>query len=264
VRDNSARWPKYWDGRWFLNDFGNNSAKHALLLDPATDQDGGQPIYADSLRNTLSWQGNYMDSKFGPDGALYVQVYDGFFRAGPNVGLYRFDYTGGPDTPGQWAAAAVRPGDEAIGGQRQLQGHERTPFALADEVSRETGAARVVVGQRGLNPGGAHSGEARAGGARVGILDPDDEPAQARRARQVGACRPALAFVRARLEGYVKRRSACPLAGLLQRNGFGMGPPAGARPAAPDRHALAHDDRADRRVRAAQGAGALGQARGGR
>ena len=31
--DNSARWPKYWDGRWFLNDFGNASAKHALLLD---------------------------------------------------------------------------------------------------------------------------------------------------------------------------------------------------------------------------------------
>jgi PKD repeat protein len=41
-----------------------------------------------------------MDSKFGPDGALYVQVYDGFFRANPNVGLYRFDYVGGPDTPG--------------------------------------------------------------------------------------------------------------------------------------------------------------------
>jgi len=35
-----------------------------------------------------------------PDGALYVQVYDGFFRANPNVGLYRFDYIGGPDTPG--------------------------------------------------------------------------------------------------------------------------------------------------------------------
>ena len=42
----------------------------------------------------------HLDSKFGPDGALYVQVYDGFFRANPNVGLYRFDYVGGPDTPG--------------------------------------------------------------------------------------------------------------------------------------------------------------------
>src|SRR5919198_3760305 len=48
----------------------------------------------------LSWQGSYMDSKFGPDGALYVQVYDGFFTAGPLAGIYRFDYIGGADTPG--------------------------------------------------------------------------------------------------------------------------------------------------------------------
>ena len=41
-----------------------------------------------------------MDSKFGPDGALYVQTYDGFFRAGPNIGLYRYDYVGGAPTPG--------------------------------------------------------------------------------------------------------------------------------------------------------------------
>ena len=71
-----------------------------LLLDPATDQDGGQPIYADSLRDALNWDAAYMDSKFGPDGALYVQVYDGFFRAGANAGIWRFDYTGGPATPG--------------------------------------------------------------------------------------------------------------------------------------------------------------------
>ena len=93
--DDSRRWPEYWDGRWFLHNNGGASVKHGLLLDPATDQDGGQPVYADSLRNALSWPGSYMDSKFGPDGALYVQVYDGFFRAGPNVGIYRYNYTGG-------------------------------------------------------------------------------------------------------------------------------------------------------------------------
>ena len=108
--DNSARWPKYWDGRWFLNDFGNNSAKHALLLDPATDQDGSQPVYADSFRGSLPWGANYMDSKFGPDGALYVQVYEGFFTTGSGAGLYRFKYTGGADTPGpdlQWTSTAT-------------------------------------------------------------------------------------------------------------------------------------------------------------
>src|SRR4051812_21360941 len=108
--DNSARWPKYWDGRWFLNDFGNNSAKHALLLDPATDQDGSQPVYADSFRGSLPWGANYMDSKFGPDGALYVQVYEGFFTTGSGAGLYRFKYTGGADTPGadpQWKSTGT-------------------------------------------------------------------------------------------------------------------------------------------------------------
>jgi PKD repeat protein/type 1 glutamine amidotransferase len=98
--DNSRRWPKYWDGRWFIQDHGNVSVKHAVMLDPATDQDGGQPVYADSFRfPQFNWTGNYMDSKFGPDGAWYVQTYDGFFRAGPNVGIWRIEYTGGPDTP---------------------------------------------------------------------------------------------------------------------------------------------------------------------
>ena len=108
--DNSDRWPEYWDGRWFLQDFGNNSAKHGLLLDPATDQDGGKPVYADSLRGVLNWQANYMDSKFGPDGAYYVQVYSGFFTTGPQAGLYRFAYTGGADTPNpdpQWATTGT-------------------------------------------------------------------------------------------------------------------------------------------------------------
>ena len=97
--DQSRRWPAYWDGRWFLHNNGGASAKHGVVLDPATDQAGGLPVWADSLRNSLTWAGSYMDSKFGDDGALYVQVYDGFFRAGTNAGIYRYDYTGGPDTP---------------------------------------------------------------------------------------------------------------------------------------------------------------------
>jgi PKD repeat protein/glucose/arabinose dehydrogenase/type 1 glutamine amidotransferase len=98
AEDDARRWPEYWDGRWFLHNNGGASIKHGLLLDPATDQDGGQPVYADSLRH-LSWPGSYMDSKFGYDGALYVQTYDGFFRANPNVGITRYSYVGGANTP---------------------------------------------------------------------------------------------------------------------------------------------------------------------
>ena len=105
--DPSVAWPEYWSGRWFMFDWNNNSVKHALLMDPETDQDGSQPIYADSLRGVLNWQANYMDSKFAPDGSLYIQVYQGFFSTGPQAGLYRFTYTGGGPTPGadpQWEA----------------------------------------------------------------------------------------------------------------------------------------------------------------
>ncbi len=56
-----------------------------------------------------------MDSKFAPDGSLYVQVYDGFFTTGPNAGLWRFTYTGGPDTPG------ADPEWQATGNPREVQ-----------------------------------------------------------------------------------------------------------------------------------------------
>jgi PKD repeat protein/glucose/arabinose dehydrogenase/type 1 glutamine amidotransferase len=108
--DPAVAWPEYWDGRWFLFDFGNNSAEHGLLLDPETAAEGAQPVYADSLRSIASWSGNYMDSKFAPDGSLYVQTYDGFFTTGNNAGLVRITYTGGPDTPGadpQWEATGT-------------------------------------------------------------------------------------------------------------------------------------------------------------
>jgi PKD repeat protein len=52
-----------------------------------------------------------MDSKFGADGALYVQVYEGFFRAEQNAGIWRFDYTGGANTPGSNPTAFPRGGN---------------------------------------------------------------------------------------------------------------------------------------------------------
>ena len=136
--DNSARWPKYWDGRWFLQDFCNNSAKHGLLLDPATDQDGGKPVYADSLSGVLNWQNNYMDSKFGPDGALYVQVYDGFFTTGPGAGLYRFSYTGGA------GHAEPRP---AVEHHRRRRGRSSSRSA-ARAASRTSGTSATAARPR--------------------------------------------------------------------------------------------------------------------
>ena len=97
-------------------------------------------MYADSLRNTLSWHGHYMDSKFGPDGALYVQVYDGFFRADPNVGLYRYDYVGGPDTPG--------PDPQAT-----QMGTRRVTFSSGARAASPTGGTSATARARRPRPG---------------------------------------------------------------------------------------------------------------
>jgi type 1 glutamine amidotransferase len=107
-------WPSYWDGRWFMIDFANtNATRHALLMDPATQFEGGQPVAADSLYGivTTALIGGvrpvFMD--FGSDGALYVGSYAGSYYAfnNNNMGVWRFAYTGGPDTPGPNPTAIV-------------------------------------------------------------------------------------------------------------------------------------------------------------
>ncbi len=103
-----GRWPEYWDGRWFVHDFSSgNSRSFGYLFDEAAAAAGGQPSYVDKMSLYMNWAGGaYMDSKYGPDGALYLQTYNGnYFEAGQADGLHRIAYTGGPDTPGpdpQW------------------------------------------------------------------------------------------------------------------------------------------------------------------
>jgi glucose/arabinose dehydrogenase/type 1 glutamine amidotransferase len=100
-------WPAYWDGRWFLSDFaGGNNIRHALLMDPATEFDGGAPVSADSLYGivptSLMNNNRTIDLDFGADGALYVASYSGsnFTISNANTGVWRFAYVGGDDTPG--------------------------------------------------------------------------------------------------------------------------------------------------------------------
>ena len=81
----------------------------ALLLDPETDQDGGQPIYADSLRGVAQLAGATTWTRSSARTARSTsRSTTGSSDAGPNAGLYRFDLHGRrPDTPGadpQWEA----------------------------------------------------------------------------------------------------------------------------------------------------------------
>jgi PKD repeat protein len=105
--DKPDAWPSYWDGKWFMIDFANtNATRHALLMDPATQFNGGTPVAADSLYGIVTTatigavRPVFMD--FGADGALYVGSYAGSYYAmsNTNMGVWRFAFTGGADTPG--------------------------------------------------------------------------------------------------------------------------------------------------------------------
>ena len=104
--DKPDAWPAYWDGRWFVGDFASNAIRHAMLMDPATQFNGGQPVSADSLLaivpSTVIGGTRFISMNFGPDGALYVGSYAGSYYGfnNTNMGIWRFAYTGGPDTPG--------------------------------------------------------------------------------------------------------------------------------------------------------------------
>jgi PKD repeat protein len=82
-------------------------------MDPETQFKGGQPVAVDSLYGivTTALIGGtrpvFMD--FGSDGALYVGSYGGGYYVFSNtlMGIWRFAYTGGPDTPGPDPKAIV-------------------------------------------------------------------------------------------------------------------------------------------------------------
>ncbi len=114
--DKPNAWPAYWDGRWFLGDFSSrNNLSHALLMDPATEGNGGQPVSADSLLPIIPsgtiGNNRLITMNFGPDGALYVGSYSGGFFTinNNNDGIWKFSYVGGPDTPGPDPKAATNP-----------------------------------------------------------------------------------------------------------------------------------------------------------
>ncbi|MFJ5100415.1 ThuA domain-containing protein [Streptomyces sp. NPDC088554] len=101
----TERWPRYWDGKWFVGDFYDaDNPRHAVLTDPRTMASGGLPTHAESLKKIIPIGAggirNLMDWKFAPDGSLYVLDYGrGFFNSDAQSALWRVTYQGGAPTP---------------------------------------------------------------------------------------------------------------------------------------------------------------------
>ncbi|MFC0105207.1 ThuA domain-containing protein [Kibdelosporangium aridum] len=104
--NSGVAWPEYWDGKWFIGDEGNDQNRVAVTVDPAGVANAAPPVFVESLRSiipggtgNLQLQ-NWMDAKFGKDGALYLLDYGGgFFSLTRNQKLLRITYQGGAPTP---------------------------------------------------------------------------------------------------------------------------------------------------------------------
>ncbi|WP_214110636.1 PQQ-dependent sugar dehydrogenase [Acrocarpospora catenulata] len=97
-----TKFPQYWDNKAFFAEF----SQDYLAAFTVTYPNGPVTKLEHFLPNSALRTGaqpltdNPMDIEFGPDGSLYVLEYgDGFFRANPDAGLYRIDYTPGNKTP---------------------------------------------------------------------------------------------------------------------------------------------------------------------
>lgn len=98
----TTKFPEYWDEKAFFAEF----SQDYLAVFDVQWPDGAVDHITHFLPNSaLETNGQAItdspiDIEFGPDGSLYVLDYgDGFFRANPDAGLYRIDYTPGNKAP---------------------------------------------------------------------------------------------------------------------------------------------------------------------
>ncbi len=98
--DSDTKFPEYYDGKPFFYDWARNKM---YSVQPQRHRDRtGRGV---EKVNPFLPQEEFLapiDSKFGPDGSLYVLDWGGGFgRDNPNSGLHRIDYISGSRSPAQ-------------------------------------------------------------------------------------------------------------------------------------------------------------------
>ena len=97
--ESDTKFPASYDGKPFFYDWARNKMFSIQTKDPAT----GNPGTEVEKVNPFLPQQQFLapiDSKFGPDGSLYVLDWGGGFgRDNPTSGLYRIDYISGSRSP---------------------------------------------------------------------------------------------------------------------------------------------------------------------
>lgn len=96
--ESDTKFPESWDGKPFFYEWARNKMYSIQLKEPATES-GSQVEKVNPFLPSTVFRAP-IDSKFGPDGSMYVLDWGGGFgRDNPSSGLYRIDYISGSRSP---------------------------------------------------------------------------------------------------------------------------------------------------------------------
>ncbi len=107
-----VKMPPHFDGLWFVTDF-QTGTMDTVRMNPA-----GTAVVAQGRVFPTFKVDRPIDMKMGPDGALYVIQYAGWFNAGTTTGILRIDYSGTcrPELPTAVVPSLMRnPGFRSMG-----------------------------------------------------------------------------------------------------------------------------------------------------
>ena len=97
--ESDTKFPESYDGKPFFYEWARNKMFSIQLKDPATGTAGSEVEKVNPFLPQQQFLAP-IDSKFGPDGSLYVLDWGGGFgRDNPTSGLYRVDYISGSRSP---------------------------------------------------------------------------------------------------------------------------------------------------------------------
>lgn len=97
--ESDTKFPASYDGKPFFYEWARNKMYSIQLKDPAAGTEGDEVEKVNPFLPNIPFLAP-IDSKFGPDGSMYVLDWGGGFgRDNPNSGLYRIDYISGSRSP---------------------------------------------------------------------------------------------------------------------------------------------------------------------
>jgi cytochrome c len=139
VPNSSVKLPPHFDGLWFVTDFQTGTMDTVRMNADGTAKVAQGPVFPSFKFDRP------VDLKLGPDGALYVINYAGWFGAASTTGIVRVEYAGSCRTP-----VGVEPRRETLRGAFRAYGRTlEVTVAGAHDLTLSDLNGRAVAAFRG-------------------------------------------------------------------------------------------------------------------